>query len=357
MIRFAAPFRVAFATAAMLACVAVLVPFATAPERAGLPDTPRQFLRSAGGFTAIDIERLERGETIAATLDTERREVAVAGAVRVHAPVERLLARSRSIANLRTGGVVLEAGTISAAPKPGDFSALTLENYDLDTIRECKPGDCGVRLPAPAMARFEREVNWSASDWREQAGSLWRQVLANYTAGYLTNGQAALAEYQNKEVPLSVAREFDALFEQSRVFEPSAPAFFRHLREFPSVSLAGSEDIFYWSKSDFGIRPVVAVTHLSLYRVPSISQTERTSAAIATKQIYATHYFDAALGLTLAFDDGAGGFYMVSVNRARTRSLAGFMRSMVRSTVQRRSREALEKVLRSTKTALEQPAG
>jgi hypothetical protein len=78
---------------------------------------------------------------------------------------------------------------------------------------------------------------------------------------------------------------------------------------------------------------------------------------IATQQIYASHYFDAGLGLTLAFDDGAGGFYMLSVNRARTRSLAGIMRSIVRSTVQRRSREALENVLRSTKAALEQRAG
>ena len=354
MIRFAAPCRVPLATAAVLACVAATAPLATAPA---LPDTPLQFLRTAGGFAPIDIERLDRGETIAAILETDRREVAVAGAVRVHAPVERLIARSRTIASVRAGDVVLQAGTINTTPKPADFDALALETYDLETIRVCKPGNCGVRLPAGAMTRFEREVNWDASDWREQAGALWRQVLADYTAGYLAKGQAALAEYHNKEVPLSVAREFDALFEQSRVFESSAPAFFRHLREFPSGPLDGSEEIFYWTKSDFGIRPVVAVTHLSLYRVPSISRTERTSAVIATKQIYATHYFDAALGLTLAFDDGAGGFYMVCVNRARTRSLAGFMRSMVRSSVQRRSREALEKILRSTKTALEQSAG
>jgi hypothetical protein len=44
---------------------------------------------------------------------------------------------------------------------------------------------------------------------------------------------------------------------------------------------------------------------------------------------------------------------MVSVSRARTRSLSGFMRSFVRSTVQGRSRDALQKILGATKAALE----
>jgi hypothetical protein len=44
---------------------------------------------------------------------------------------------------------------------------------------------------------------------------------------------------------------------------------------------------------------------------------------------------------------------MLSVNRVRTRSLTGFVRSMVRTIVQRRCREAMEGILRSTKVALE----
>jgi hypothetical protein len=44
---------------------------------------------------------------------------------------------------------------------------------------------------------------------------------------------------------------------------------------------------------------------------------------------------------------------MISVSRARTRSLSGMLRSFVRSTVQNRSRDALRKILVSTKTSLE----
>jgi len=242
---------------------------------------------------------------------------------------------------------------IGAPARAEDFAPLAFEPYDLDAARSCQPGDCAVRLPAHAWPRFERDVNWRASDWRDQAAAVWRSVLADYTETYRTRGATALAEYRNKAVPVSVAEEFELLLNASHAFEPSAPVFFEHVRSFPASPPAGVEDVFYWSKNDFGIRPVVSVTHLSLYRVTAVSPVQRTSAVIASKQIYATHYFDAALTLTLAYDDGEGGFYMVSVNRARTRSLAGWTRAMVRSVVQKRSREGLEKTLSATKVALE----
>jgi hypothetical protein len=98
----------------------------------------------------------------------------------------------------------------------------------------------------------------------------------------------------------------------------------------------------------------VSITHQTLYTNRSgRSQPGAPSALVATKQIYATHYFDAALGLSLTFDDGNGGFYMLCVNRARTRSLTSFMRQIVRMTVQRRCRDAMEKILSTTKLTLE----
>jgi hypothetical protein len=44
---------------------------------------------------------------------------------------------------------------------------------------------------------------------------------------------------------------------------------------------------------------------------------------------------------------------MLSVNRVRTRSLTSLMRGVVRTIVQRRSRDAMEGILKSTKSALE----
>lgn len=77
---------------------------------------------------------------------------------------------------------------------------------------------------------------------------------------------------------------------------------------------------------------------------------------VATNQVYADHDLDAALGVTLAIDasDSRGrAFYMIAVNRARTRSLSGFLRRMVRATVQTRGRDAMRKILTATKSGLE----
>src|SRR5437016_585281 len=186
--------------------LAALVLIASVPPDtvgAGGGAEPQEFLRTVAGFSASELAALEGGAPIAKALDTDKREIAIVGAVRVKAPRERLFDQYRNVAGLRKSQVFMEVGTFSSAPRVEDLRGLTFEDYDLDTIRECKPGDCGVRLPAESMVRFQRDVNWQAADWRQQAGLLWRRQLVDYAAGYLAGGNKALAEYQNKEVPLS----------------------------------------------------------------------------------------------------------------------------------------------------------
>jgi len=331
---------------ALVAAGALVRPSLISQSHWSPPAEPHTFLRAVAGFSPADLAQLDRGEPLARVLDTDKREVAVVGAVRITASQARLFERYRDISSLKSG-VVLEVGRLGSPPPPADLRGLDFEDYDLETIRVCKPGDCGVRLSTTNMERFARDVNWTAPDWREQAADLWRRLLAADTAAYVANG--TLGDYRNKAIPLDVAQEFNAIFESSRYFEAISPEFLGYLKRFPSVSLQGAENILYWSKDDIN-RPVTRVTHLVLYPAPPGAGRP---GLIATKQIYAAHYFDAGLGLTCAFDDGASGFYMLSVNRVRTRSLTSFTRSLVRSIVQRRSRDAMEGILKSMKAALE----
>ena len=330
----------------LVAAATLVRPTLISQVRWSPPAEPHTFLRAAAGFSPADLAQLDRGEPLARVLDTDKREVAVVGAVRIAASEARLFERYRDISSFKSG-VVLELGRFGTPPTPADLRGLDFENYDLETIRVCKPGDCGVRLSTANMERFARDVNWTAPGWREQAADLWRRLLAADAAAYMANG--TLGDYRNKATPLDVAEEFNAIFESSKYFEAISPEFLAYLKRFPSISLQGAENILYWSKDDIN-RPVTRVTHLVLYPAPPGA---RRPGLIATKQIYAAHYFDAGLGLTCAFDDGASGFYMLSVNRVRTRSLTSFTRSLVRSIVQRRSRDAMEGILKSTKAALE----
>jgi len=87
---------------------------------------------------------------------------------------------------------------------------------------------------------------------------------------------------------------------------------------------------------------VASVTHVSIYVQPG-----RT--VIASKQIYASHYFDASLGLTAALDDSASApgssMYLVYINRSRIDLLSGFLGGLRRAILRGRLREGMRKNL------------
>ena len=308
---------------------------------------PRELLRTVAQFSDAEWSAVERGEPVAKVLDTDAREVAVAGAVRIAGSREAFVSRWRDLANLRFTSVVLDVGPFSATPGPQDLQRVSFEDRSLD-LRSCRPGDCPVRLSATDIARFHREVNWNGADWRTRSAAVWKDVLAGYAAGYLKQGRAALPDYVNKREALSVAAEVSLLLDAYTFVESYSPELQRYLRDFGPRAPAGTEHLLYWTREDFGIRPIVRISHQVIHRAPGASG----AIIVATNQVYADHYLDAALTVTLALDAGTG-FHMISVSRARTRSLSGFLRRMVRSTVQTRSREAMRKLLAGTKMAIE----
>lgn len=313
--------------------------------------TVRNLLRTIAPTSDAEWASINRGEAVAKVLATDTREVAVAGAVRIAASSERLIARYREIENLKRSAIVLDVGRFSTPPRPSDLASAQMEEYNLD-LRDCEPGDCRVRLSAADIARFHREVDWRANDWRERSRAIWMDVLAGYAAAFAREGRQGLPTYVNKREPLSVPAELLSLVERFTFVNEISPTFYSYLRDFGPKAPAGTEELLYWSKEDFGVRPVMRLSHQAIYR-PAGSQT----VLVATNQIYADHYLDAGLTVTMAIDAAESGsgpaFYMLSVSRARTRSLSGFLRSFVRSTVQGRSREALQKILTSTRTSLE----
>lgn len=313
---------------------------------AAAPDT-RSLLRDVAGFTDADWAHVERGTAVAKVLDSDAREIAVAGAVRIAAPRERLVARLRDVDNLKRSAVVLAVGRFSRPPRPEDLASAPFEPYDLD-LRDCRPGDCRVRLAAADIQRFHREVDWRAADWRTRSAAVWRHVLAGYAASYAHGGRPALPVYANKPDSLSVAAESADLAKAFGFVARYSPELHAYLQQLGPALPPDTEDTLYWTKEDFGVRPVFRISH-------QVVSPGGPAVLVATNQVYADHYLDAALGVTLAIDAAPDGkaLYMVAVNRAHTRSLTGMLRRMVRGTVQGRSRDAMRKILTATRTALE----
>jgi hypothetical protein len=329
-------------------CVAtVLVAASAANLLAAGAMPPRDLLRTLAGFTDTEWAVVERGEPVSKLVDTDSREVAVVGAVRITGRRDQLVARSRDLQTLK-GSLVIDVGRFSAVPQPSDLQRVTLDERSLD-LRACQPGNCPVRLSAADVGRFQREVNWTAPDWRHQSVAVWRSVLANYARAYLAGGRSALPDYVNRRDPLSVASEVAQLASDYEFVGEYSPAFHAYLKELGSRIPAGAEQMLYWTREDFGIRPIVRISHQVIY---STTPPATPVTIIAINQVYADHYLDASLTVTLALDAGRD-FYMISVSRARTRSLSGLLRRFARAAVQGRSRDAMRSALNSTKVAIE----
>ncbi len=106
--------------------------------------------------------------------------------------------------------------------------------------------------------------------------------------------------------------------------------------------------MFYWQETSFGLKPTIRISHLTI--VPGLEET-----VVASKMLYATHYFWTGLELRVLIPDRArgAGFWFVNVNRSRSDGLSGFTGLFVRRRVQSEVREGTLTSLRSTKQRLE----
>jgi hypothetical protein len=82
---------------------------------------------------------------------------------------------------------------------------------------------------------------------------------------------------------------------------------------------------------------------------------------IATKQIYASHYFHTTLELRFLFDDdrrdGGAGAALVSITRSRNDGMTGVKGLFLGPVISRRSRTGVANYLRHMKQQLESPVG
>lgn len=152
--------------------------------------------------------------------------------------------------------------------------------------------------------------------------------------------------YSDTDPPVQAAIEFLEILRQFAWLEKDAPQLLGALRDSLGTGRPAIDDFFYWSKESFGLKPVASVTHVLILRA---TVEGKPWAFIASKQIYADHYFEASLGLTvLAAESADPAKPSVSVayfNRTRTDGLRGWLGSLERSIVERRARAGMIKTL------------
>lgn len=301
------------------------------------------------GFSTSEIAQMRAGSVIARVLPQKDDTAAfVVGAARINATEEALVDQFLRIEVFRKGERVLETGRFGTPPSAEDLELLVFDGQDLEDLRKCRVGDCGLKLDAETIARA-RMVDWSASDSKAQASRLLKLALVAQVNGYLQRGAGGMAVYHDKAAPQSAAAEFAKLLQSPpRLIHDDS--FQRYLLDFPREMLPNVENFVYWSKERIR-KPVVSVVHACLQRVERDGQV---SYLIALKHIFDSHYFPAyAEFLTLIPSPGsAKGLYLVRSVRARIDRPRWFG-GMLLGRIKREMRDALSKDLKRTKSRLE----
>jgi len=334
---------------ALLAVVA-LGAYTASPPAADIQPDLRALLARDLTFTSRELANLESGRIVTKSVPTTAPgEVAVAGAVRVKAPRALFVDRVRDIARFKRGPDVLEIGRFGSRPTLDDLSALTITRDDLD-MRRCRVGDCDVRLPADAIARFQHDVDWSARDADARAADLFKRLLVDHVSAYVSGGGAGLiTQYDDDKRQVRPGDDFEGLVKNALFLHDFAPRLADHLARFPAEPIDGAEDFLYWSKEKFGFAPFITVTQVTI--LPPAG----SASIIATKVVYSSRYVDASLTVTVASDaaNTPGSFYLLYVNRSRANALKGALAGLRRSIVERHARGSLEDNLVNLKFKLE----
>lgn len=293
--------------------------------------------------------KLLAGQPVTKLLDSDpAKEVAVFGAVWVDAPIDKYLAAVRDIERFESGGSFRITRKISARPRAEDFAELKLPPEDIEDLRSCRLSNCELKLAARPIERIRREVDWSKPDAEQRVNAIARDTVFEYVTSYLQGGNEQLAVYRDLDRPTFVAGEFAAMVDRLKALTEFLPAIRRYLLEFPRATLPNSESFLYWQEVKFGLKPTIRINHLVIAQDPS-------GATIASKMLYATHYFWTALELRVLVRDPArgSGFWFITESRSRSDGLSGFVGRVIRGRVRGEAEKGVATVLRVTKETME----
>ena len=315
---------------------------------------PFKFFREYAELKDDQIKEIRDGKAFAKVIESRTPdEVFVFGSVYVQSTPEKYLKLASDIDELRKLPSYLAIRKFSDPPQLSDLDGFTLEADDIKQLKDCKAGKCDVQLPTDAMDEFKQSVNWSAPDAANQANQLAQKLAFEAIQRYAQGGNAALGTYMDKKHSAVVGETFASLLSRSKALPAYLPELHSYLLEYPTAQSENIRSEFYWEKVNFGLKPTLRIVQAIVYRG---SGSTETANALAVKQLYASHYFETALDLTICVPDHENpgrGFYLITLKGSQQAGLTGFKGGIVRKVAVDKTRSALERSLAAIKQKLE----
>jgi hypothetical protein len=317
--------------------------------------SPEEFLREQMQLSPDQITDVQNGKAVAKILPSSKpSDIYVFGAVYIHAKPDAYLQFMQDMNRLKKVSGYLGVGEFSTPPTFGDMAGLSVEQADIEDLKNCRLGNCEVQLPEESMEAARASINWKSPNVAEQVNNLAKGRILRLLNDYQKSGDAALLTYRDKRDPVPVAEQFQSLLSRVGFFPEYLPDLNEYLLHYPQSKPEGAQDFFYWKKVNFGLKPTIRVNHGIVYRV---SGPAHRVYVLAIKQLYATHYFQTAVDLSFCVQrsnaSAEDGFYLITVKASRQAGLTGVKGGLVRTVAVNKTRSSLEKALNSIRENLE----
>src|SRR5262245_52353701 len=200
--------------------------------------------------------RLDRGEVVVRVLRTGNGEIGIFASARLDADAETLAGWVNAIARLKKSPYVLMVRRFSDPPGLDDLKGLTLDEGDLDAIRDCRPGNCELKLAGDDIATLRQAADAGGPQWKDAVQSEFKRVVLGRLAVYEARGFVGVPPYVDQRKPTDPGTAFDTLLEHS----PYLHFDDGHAGDPP-------KSFFYWSKEQYGAgKAVIAMTQVDIVR-------------------------------------------------------------------------------------------
>jgi hypothetical protein len=315
------------------------------------PEYLNRFFKENIGLTESDVSRMAEGKPVAKILDSpQASQVFVFGAISVNGRPDAFIQLRNNFDRVKSLPGYLSIRRFSTPPVLSDLTGFTIDANDVDELKECKPTDCAVQLPAAHIEQFRRKIDWSGPDPGGQVNRLAKEMTLQALLAYQQGGNRALGTYEDKEAPAYVSKQFSSLLERTKFLPAKLPALYSNLLYYPDKPVPGSSSVFYWEKIDFGLRPTIRVNQ----QITAHMNSDNGPAdVVAIKQLYANHYFQTALELYYCVPRSSGSFYLVMVKGSEQDGLTGTKGRIIRMAATSKTKVALENSLLAIKKELE----
>lgn len=298
-----------------------------------------------------ELDHLRRGHVVVKVLEPQRTsEIAVFVGSRIAVGPERFFEALQQSAKLWRGPKVPRTGSFSSALRFADVDTMQLPGEDLDALRHCRPGDCDVKLTGSEMERVRAAIDRSGSQWRQATQAAFKSVVLDRIRAYRGYGLAGLEPFHDHESAVAPHLAFSQIAAGSQLSAGAVVTVVEYLSSYPRALSDARAEHMYWLEVIDAPKPTIQASHVVIERLQDGGAIE---VAAAARQIFATHYVNASLSVTVLVRTRTGERFMLYLNRSSVDGLSGLLADLKRFFVHRRVRHAAHAAFEHLKRRIE----